>query len=361
MTTPYSEARQAQIYETLSAQTLLNKNTYASNDLLAALKSFADSLLNIVMDEEHASHLNIRNLSSYLHDLALAVNLTENYNVKYTVNQLNLLSKRIHSLETGAKGEQRAHRAMFGVDGPNRILKNIEIVIDEEPYESDLIVINRHGIRIVEVKTKNFDTYIDETGRLCTDSWQDKKNVSVQMANQRGAVRRVIETAFPGNERILTIAENVKSVLLPAGNASITDSRGRETIETCDTIADYLNNTSTGVELTREEINVLADAIEKASSPMTYDVNYDYARVAKAFSLAVAKIEYAADQAQGNPETPAPDKTVTSTSTEEIESTETEKETATEEKTDVTAQQIAVGLAAVTVLGIVWKILRKVI
>lgn len=298
MTINYSETRQAQIYEILSAQTLLNKTSYANNDLLEALKSFADALLGIVMDDEHASHLTIRNLSYYLYNLAFTVDLTEDPNVKYTVKQLDLLSKRIHSLETGVRGEQRAHRAMFGVDGPNHILKNAEIVIDGEPYESDLIVINRHGIRIVEVKNKKFDTYIDENGCLCSDRWQDKKNVSVQMANQRGAIHRVIETAFPGNERMITIAENIKSVLLSASNAAITDTRGREIIKNCDNIADYLNNTSTGVELTREEINLLADTIEKASVPKTYDVNYDYIRVAKAFSIAIAKIEYASDKAK---------------------------------------------------------------
>ena len=97
MTTNYSETRQAQIYETLSTQALLNQTTYANHDLLTALKSFADAMIGIVMDETHASHLNIKNLSHYISDLAFDVDLEDDNTIKYLVPQLDIKIRFHHS------------------------------------------------------------------------------------------------------------------------------------------------------------------------------------------------------------------------------------------------------------------------
>lgn len=296
MTTYYSEHRKNQIMETLSAQILLSKDEYYKDDLLIALKAFANAMLEIVIDKEHASHLTIRNLSGYIRNQAETVGLSEDPVITYAAEQLDKLSKKIHMLENGKKGEARAKRAMFGIDAPSRTLKNVEITVDGDPYEVDFVVINKSGIYVIESKHFNKDMLIDANGSLVpvtlTGNERGAKKVRMQMANQRAAIRSTLAKAC---EDMSYVTENIKSVLLSTGEGRITDVCDREVILDCDEIVNYLNSNSSDISLTRDEINTLADTIENASHPRMYDIDYDYARVADAFAKAIAKIEFACD------------------------------------------------------------------
>lgn len=296
MTNQYFETRKNRIIEALSTQTLLTKDEYYNDELLIALKNFANATLEIVIDKEHASHLTIRNLSRYLRDQADAVGLETDFDVTYAAEQLDKLSKRIHILESGIKGEARAKRAMFGIDTPNRILKNVEINVDGDPYEIDFVVINKSGIYAIESKHFSRDMLIDENGNLVPvtpyGNEQCVKKIRMQMANQRAAVRSTLAEAYGD---IPCITENIKSILLCTGEGRITDVCEKELILDCDAIASYLNSNGSNLSLSHNEINTLADTIEKASCPRKYNANYDYARVAHAFATAIAKIEFASE------------------------------------------------------------------
>lgn len=295
----YSTVRKEQIFTTLSELTLLKHNSFTGDELRSALNEFANTMLETVMEREHAAHLSIRSLGKYLLDQAKNVGLEGDHNVTYAAEQLDRLSYRIYCLERGKIGETRANRAMFGIDAPNHILRNVEFSIDGEPFEMDFVIINHAGVFAVETKRFNRDMVIDQTGTLtdaCPSEKSITKKVCMQMANQRAAVRRVLTETFAGNDRITSLAENVQSILLTASDYSIVDLRGKETILDCDTIADYLNNVPS-VGLTRDEINAMADALEKASHTRSYPVGWDYRRVAEAFALSIAKIEYASKYA----------------------------------------------------------------
>ena len=303
----YSEDRKNQIFANLSKLKLLNQTEYRNDELLETLREFANALLETVHEKEHASHLSIRTLGQYLLNQSDNVGLEDSSNVAYAANQIDRLSYRIHCLESGKFGETRANRALFGIDAPNRILRNVEVDIDGEPYEMDFIVINQAGIFAIESKHYNRNMVIDHSGALVGEGTQENasslKKIGMQMANQRAAVRRILTDAFPDHERFMVIAENVKSVLLSTSNYSITDLREKEKTLTCDTVADYLNHAS-GMELTREEINLIAETLENAVHEKTYPIGWDYKRVAEAFARAVAKIEYAsenkAEYSEGN-------------------------------------------------------------
>ena len=170
MTNRYFQPRKEQIIETLVAQTLLTKEEFHNDELLVALKDFANSMLEIVIDKEHASHLTIRNLSRYIRNQAEAVGLSDDLDVTYAAEQLDKLSKRIHILESGIKGEARAKRAMFGIDTPNRILKNVEINVDGDPYEIDFVVINKSGIYVIESKHFSRDMENPEIVKLIIEN-----------------------------------------------------------------------------------------------------------------------------------------------------------------------------------------------
>ena len=301
--TDYSEARKTQICEALSTQALLKEKEFYKKDLLSAKKAFADALFGIVIDKEHSSHLKLRDLGNYLRNQAREVGLENDDDVKYTANQLDKLSKEIYILESGEEGESIASRALQGgIEIPSFFANNVELHVADEPYEIDFVVINKSGIYTIEAKHYNKDAVIDELGRLTFASYDGtnkvSKNICVQMAGQRNAIFRIIQSAFPENDRMLNIAERVKSVLVTTGACSITDVRGQETIVDSNNIAAYLNRNETDIELTRDEIFLLGEAIKEANHPGKYDVNYDYERVARAFALAVAKIEFASEKTE---------------------------------------------------------------
>ena len=344
----YSESRKNQILEKLSALKLINQSEYRNNELLEALRCFADAMLETIHEKEHASHLSIRYLGKYLLDQAEILGLKDDSNITYAAKQLDRLSYRIYTLESGKLGEARANRAMFGIDAPNRILKNIELVIDGEPFEMDFIIINNAGIFAVETKHFSKKMVIDHTGTLtesCSFNKSTGKKVCMQMANQRAAVRRVLTEVFTDNNRITEIAENVKSILMTTSDHSIVDLRGRETILDCNSIADYLNTVSSSMELSREEINILANALEKAAQPKIYPINWDYKRVAEAFAIAVAKIEYASDNNESFSEEPIESDYISPKNNQEH-----------------TALKVLGGLAtAAIVLGTGWKFIKHFI
>ena len=345
MTNRYFQPRKEQIIETLVAQTLLTKEEFHNDELLIALKEFANSMLEIVIDKEHASHLTIRNLSRYIRNQAEAVGLSDDLDVTYAAEQLDKLSKRIHILESGIKGEARAKRAMFGIDTPNRILKNVEINVDGEPYEIDFVVINKSGIYVIESKHFSRDMLIDENGNLVPvtpyGNEQCVKKIRMQMANQRAAVRSTLAEAY-GDMPCIT--ENIKSVLLCTGDGKITDVCEKELILDCDVIASYLNSNESKLCLSRNEINTLADTIEKASCPRKYNANYDYARVAHAFATAIAKIEFASEI------------------TYEENVSDSIEDNQPEEKKNNVGWKIASGAAvAAVVLSAGWKLFKKFI
>ena len=293
----YSDIRKNQILNTLSAQPLLNRTHFRKQEQLEVSKAFADALLETVHEKEHASHLSIRSLGNYLLEQAKTFGMDDDKNIKYVAGQLDRLSWKIHCLESGKVGETRANRAMFGIDSPNRILRNVEFTIDGEPFEMDFVIINQAGVFAVEAKRFNRDMVIDQTGTLtdaCPVGKAFTKKVCMQMANQRAAVRRVLTEAFVDNNRIIAAAENIRSILLNTSDHSIVDLRGKETILDCDTIVDYLNGASSA-GLTRDEINAMADALEKASHARAYSDGWDYGRVAEAFAISIAKIEYASE------------------------------------------------------------------
>ena len=302
MTHLYSEARKNQILSNLSTQPILTRTAFRHREMPDVLNAFADALLETVLEKEHASHLSIRTLSKYLLTQAQDLGIADDKNIVYAAGQLDRLSKKIHILEIGKAGETRANRAMFGIDAPNRILRNVELSIDGEPYEMDFVIINQAGVFAVECKRINRDMVIDQTGTLtdaCPTGKPFTKKVYMQMANQRAAVRRVLSDAFADYDRITEAAENVRSILLNTGDHSIVDQRGRETVLGCDSIVDYLNG-APSAGLSRDEINAMADALEKASCPKAYPIDWDYGRVAEAFAISIAKIEYASEYGMNN-------------------------------------------------------------
>ena len=346
MTNLYSEVRKNQIYSNLAALHLLNCNEYRNNELLEALRDFADAMLETVHAKDHASHLSIRHLGQYLLSQAENIDLAGDSNITYAATQLDRLSYRIYTLESGMKGEGRANRAMFGIDAPNRILRNVELVFDGEPFEMDFVIINKAGIFAVETKNFSRKMIIDHNGTLteaCPGDRPTSKKVCTQMANQRAAVRRALTEGLADNDRMTMLAESVRSILLTTSDYSIVDLRDKETILDCDTIADHLNNAES-MELTRDEINTIADTLEKASSAKTYPAGWDYSRVAEAFAIAVAKIEYASENS------------------DEPTSTEYDNNNCETSSKDYTGWKIAGGAAvAAVVIGAGLKLFKKFI
>ena len=81
MTNLYSEVRKNQIYSNLAALNLLNRDEYRNNELLEALREFADTMLETVHAKDHASHLSIRQLGKYLLSQAENVGLSGDSNM----------------------------------------------------------------------------------------------------------------------------------------------------------------------------------------------------------------------------------------------------------------------------------------
>lgn len=293
----YDENRQKEIMESLSGEKLLKESKLYKGEELAAYQSFADALLrNILLPENDMITLNINNLAAYLQRKAESFGLAEDHNVNYTIGQVERLSKKIYGMKKGIEGETLAKRAMFGINAPNKILTNLEFTMDDLPFETDVIVINSKGICVIEVKNIHHDLVIDENGTLVATDGSKRTycNIRMQLNNTVSVIRRVLEQSFPDNPKLLTLAGHIHAVLFTAGS-TIIDSHHEIIVADRNNIVRILNNLPGEDTLNREEINMVAKAIKNAAQKNQYPLNYDYARVAKSFAIAEAKLEYAAN------------------------------------------------------------------
>lgn len=292
----YDKNRQIKIMESLSKEKLLIENELYKSEELPAYQSFADALLrNISVSENYAAPFSISDLVSYLQRQSEIFGLKDDRNISYTIEQLEILSKKIYALKKGLDGEQLAKRAIFGIDAPNQILTNMEFTMDDLSFETDAIVINSRGICVIEVKNIHRNLVIDENGTLVATDGSNCTycNVRTQLNNAASVIRRILEQSFPDNSKLMELTEHIHTVLFSA-DGSIIDSCREIVIADCNNIVRVLNNLQCEETLNREEINTVAEALKSAAQRKQYPLNYDYVRVAKAFATAVAKLEYAA-------------------------------------------------------------------
>lgn len=293
----YDKNRQIKIMESLSKEKLLIENELYKSEELPAYQSFADALLrNISVSENYAAPFSISDLVSYLQRQSEIFGLKDDRNISYTIEQLEILSKKIYALKKGLDGEQLAKRAIFGIDAPNQILTNMEFTMDDLSFETDAIVINSRGICVIEVKNIHRNLVIDENGTLVATDGSNCTycNVRTQLNNAASVIRRILEQSFPDNSKLMALTEHIHTVLFSA-DGSIIDSCREIVIADCNNIVRVLNNLQCEETLNREEINTVAEALKSAAQRKQYPLNYDYVRVAKAFATAVAKLEYAAE------------------------------------------------------------------
>lgn len=291
----YDENRQKEIMESLYKEKLLTENGLYKSEELPAYQSFADALLrNISVSENYATPFDISDLVSYMQRQSEILGLKDDCNVRYTIEQLEILGKKIYALKKGLDGEQLAKRAMFGIDAPNQILTNIEFDMDDLSFETDAIVINSKGICVIEVKNIHRNLVIDENGTLVAADGSNCTycNVRTKLNNAVSVIRRILEQSFPDNSKLMKVTEHIHSVLFSA-DGSIIDSCREIVIADCNNIVRVLNNLQCEETLNREEINTVAEALKSAAQRKQYPMNCDYVRVAKAFATTVAKLEYA--------------------------------------------------------------------
>lgn len=297
MTHYYDGKRQKEIVENLSRKKLLVESELYKREELTAYQDFADALLCTVSTlGNYAAPQDISNLASYLRNWAQNLGLEDDHDISYTVQQLKRLDRKIYGLKRGVEGEMIAKRAMFGIDAPSRILMNMEFIMDDLAFETDAIVINSKGICVVEVKNIHQDLIIDEHGTLIAADGFGRTycNVKMQLNNSAAVIRRILEQSFPDSPKLMALANRIQMVLFSA-DGSIIDSRQEITIADRNNIACILNNSPCEETLSREEINAVAKALEKAVQISRYPVNYDYVWVAQAFATAIAKLEYATE------------------------------------------------------------------
>lgn len=293
----YDENRQKEIMESLSREKILNESELYKSEELPAYESFANALLrNISMPENDMTTLDIRNLDDYLRRQAEKLGLSDDRNINYTIRQIKGFSKKIYKMRKGIQGEQVAKRAIFGINDPKQTLSNLEFTMDDLAFEIDNIIVHEKGVSLVEVKNIRQNLLINENGTL-VDADNSKPiqctNVRTQLNNAAAVIRRVLKQSFPDNPKLLSLADNIHTILFTAGG-TIIDSRHEITIANRDNIVRILNNIPSKETLSRDEINMVANAIKKAAQRNQYPLNYDYTWVAQAFSIAIAKLEYAA-------------------------------------------------------------------
>lgn len=297
MTHYYDEKRQKEIMENLSQRKLLVESELYKREELPAYQDFANALLHTVSASRNCvAPPVLGNLAAFLENQAQSLGLEDDYDINYTVRQVEHLARKIYGLKRGVEGEMIAKRAMFGIDAPSRILLNMEFIMDDLVFETDAIVINSKGIYIVEVKNIHRNLVIDEHGMLVAADGSGRTycNVKMQLNNETAVIRRILEQSFPDFPKMMALASRIQVVLFSA-DGSIIDSRQEITIADRNNIACILNNSPCEETLSCEEINAVAKALEDAAQISRYPVNYDYVRVAQAFATAIAKLEYAAE------------------------------------------------------------------
>lgn len=275
--------------EIMSQLTACSKAEYHSAEILSEELLLQNQIVNQAFNEIHAenSDLRITDVDKHLEELNVQKgNIADEELAEFRFNS-KIFSNNIKGLISGKHGEKNMLKALENLKFDYKVMRNVELGMDDCRTEIDAIVFTNRNIFIIEVKNTKKDIVIDEQGNLyyVGDSLKFNCNIANKMKLREDLVRKAIENT--GIEKF-----NIVSLLVFTNKYSDIECRYHDIkpanlSSLCFRIEKYKGE----YLYSDENICTMIEAVTEASERCTYPLSFDAEALKLSFAKVMAKLE----------------------------------------------------------------------
>lgn len=178
---------------------LLMNPTHTHEELCEQLPQFQELILKLVFNDDHAEGLNLTDVITHFENIAKERQLENHPMILNAIANLREFKKELSVIVSGIKAEEAVRRELHKCSRDFYQLENIYLKDEYEKTEIDQLLFTSTGIVIIEVKNPGHHVFISESGRMCRQMKDDKKQVDCigeQMNTKRYLVRTKLENAM---------------------------------------------------------------------------------------------------------------------------------------------------------------------
>lgn len=243
-------------------------------ELIALYKDFQSETLRKVYQDKYAPNQRLSDLAAEFRRQACKHSFENDPVYLTTMRKTDALGRQIGGLINGVRGEHNASKALRHLRTPCYVLENVCLEYDGETVEIDELVIAPNKVFAVETKYYTTNVVIDAHGiiRGRNGNWHDRYNV-IDRSRAREFVLGGILAPVIGDNNVY---KSIESVLCFANdNADFEDRLGMYTVCRCADLPLIIENASSEVMFTADQLDAMRDAIDGHSTEGTYPVGFD--------------------------------------------------------------------------------------
>ena len=254
------------------------RNKYHNTNLLKDYYAYQKDMVNRTFGEVKGFKT-MRDVYKHLEELNKKKKRVEEGQLKKFKEECWFMCETISATISGCKGEKKAFKSLETLRGRNVVLKNVELEFEGHRTELDAVVLNKNGAVIVEVKNTGKDVVITSSGnlkrKLVEGGYRTDCNLGLKMNDKEYVLRRALSKSDYKDVPI-------QSVVVFTDSNIVVDNQN-QFIRTCSLselphVVERMNRDGY-YNYYKEEINNMAQTIEKARTGWTYNDNQKLERI----------------------------------------------------------------------------------
>jgi hypothetical protein len=221
----------------------------------------------------------MRDVYKHLEELNKKKKRVEEGQLKKFKEECLFMCDTISATISGCKGEKKAFKSLETLKGRNVVLKNVELEFEGHRTELDAVVLNKNGAVIVEVKNTGKDVVITSSGnlnrKLIGGGYRTDCNLGLKMNDKEYVLRRALSKSDYKDVPIQSV------VVFTDSNIAVDNQN--QFIRTCSLselphVVERMNRDGY-YNYYKEELNNMAQTIDKARTGFTYNDNQKLERI----------------------------------------------------------------------------------
>ncbi len=287
------EKRIKEIEENLTA---CKKKNYTKKELLNELFLLQEEMIKETFNSVHAERSGLRlwDVVRYFTGINSECDNVADELLNEFISKSKQFSEMIKGIVSGDKGEYKAYKSLQTLSCNHKLLRSVELRIDNHLTEIDIIAITNQGVYLIEVKNTAKDIIIDERGNYCRITYNGEiafdKNIGEKMNEKEYVLREVLNKTGIRNIQLNSI------VVFTNSNINITNNY--EYIKECylSQLPHIISGNATSSCLSDKQIAKITRTIIEAQCEESYPIKMDIESFMHTFAVLLATLENAKAQ-----------------------------------------------------------------
>ena len=262
-------------------------------DRRGVMRDYADLVLRMIFNDDHASNLQLRDGIAYMHRVAQEKGLEKSLVIAQAIDDMRKIEKEISVVPEDDLRAKMLGDAVSQCSRTSITFRNVVLDDNGKKENLDQVMITSNGILILEAKNYVRDTVIKVSGRIYDISGNCYLDQSLgdQMARKRSLLKSSLENVLAENNQDIPVhADSI--VVFTGGTSLVVDHYQEERICYSANLPYEIERYSSNVSYNPHEMFTLGKAIEKLlPKPEVCDVGMDFYQIRRNFATALVLLE----------------------------------------------------------------------